>query len=182
MVSLNMFPSDDKGKREEIRLDPPPLDDHDDHDDHMSDTIDVSDSASYNSGFGSGYSEAGLDDNESLYEEDGAHESGYSPAGPLDDRSSIFDEEVEHEASSNSNTSHHSTPAETSTRPKGPVRFSFKPTMKSISRLRKAPSPGKPTGPTSSKVLCVVRTIPILRPAEFIVSHHSSDLQQTASL
>jgi hypothetical protein len=157
MVNLNMFSSSDKGKEKEIRMDPPPLYDHDDD---TSDPIDVSDGESYNSGFGSGYSEAGLlEDTASMFDEDGAHGTGYSSVGSLDDRSSIFEEEFVHGASSNSNQSHRSTPAETSTRPKGPVRFSLKPARKDFARLRKVQSPGASTSQTSSKVLCVVRTI-----------------------
>ncbi|KIM41686.1 hypothetical protein M413DRAFT_27285 [Hebeloma cylindrosporum] len=147
MVSFN---SSNKGKEKEIRLDPPPMDDYGDH---TPGTIDVSDGESYNSGFGSGYSEAGaLDDTASLFDYN-AHGFGSSAEGLLDDRGSVFDEEVAHGASSDSNHSHHSTPAGTSTRPR--VRFSLRPAMKSFSRLRKAP-PGAATGPTSSKAMCVI--------------------------
>jgi hypothetical protein len=180
-----MFSNSTKGKAKEIRLDPPPLDgyddhddhddhdnhdDHDDHDDHndhdehndhndhMPGAIDVSDGESYNSDFGSGYSEAGLDDMASLSGEDDGYRGGFSAKGSLDDQSSIIDDdEFAHGASSNSNSSHRSTPAETSTRPRGRVRFSLGPAQRSFARLRKA-APGA-TGPTSSKALCVVRTI-----------------------
>ena len=125
----------------------------------MSDAIDVSDGESYNSDFGSGYSEAGLlDDTASIFDDNGAHGSGDSVAASLDDRSSIFEEDFAHGASSNSNHSHRSTPAETSTRPRRTVHFSM-PATKGSSRLKKAPSSGASTCRTPSKVLCVVRTI-----------------------
>ena len=152
-----MSSSSDKGKEKEIRLDPPPppLDGRDNHS-----LDDVSDGESYNSGFGSGYSEVGLlEDSASVFDEDDAHGSGYSALGSLDDRSSIFEDEFAHGASSDSNHSHRSTPSETLTRRKGPVHFSLKPAREVNSRFRKAPSSGASTSRTSPKVLCVVRTI-----------------------
>lgn len=146
-----MSSSSDKGKEKEIRLDPPPppLDGRDNHS-----LDDVSDGESYNSGFGSGYSEVGLlEDSASVFDEDDAHGSGYSALGSLDDRSSIFEDEFAHGASSDSNHSHRSTPSETLTRRKGPVHFSLKPAREVNSRFRKAPSSGASTSRTSSKVL-----------------------------
>ena len=152
-----MSSSYDKGKEKEIRLDPPPPP-LDGRDNHSSD--DVSDGESYNSGFGSGYSEAGLlDDSASIFDEDDANGSGYSALGSLDDRSSIFEDDFAHGASSESNHSHRFTPSETSTRPKGPVSFSLKPAREVNSRFGKVPSSGASTSRTSFKVLCVVRTV-----------------------
>lgn len=75
-----------------------------------------------------------------------------------DQLSSTFDDEFAHGTSSNINNSYHPIPAETSTRPRGPVRFSLKPARRSFARLRRVVL-GASTGPTSSKVLCVVSTI-----------------------
>ena len=120
-------------------------DNHDDHDDHVPATID---GKSYNSDFGSGYSEAGLDDIASLSSEDDGYRGGFSATGSLDDQSSIIDDEFAHGVSSNSNNSesHRSTPAETS---------------RSFAWLRKVVpgASGASTSPTSPKALCVVRTI-----------------------